>query len=117
MLLEMLSIPHEWHPIEFSDVKSDEYLKINPNGRLPAIEDPNTGITLWEVCRKSSGLCSCLAHIGRSRGRYSCTSLTRTTKTIRSHMLPDPRNTLPSNGWLSRSLVSHQVESNLIQPR
>ena len=24
------------------------YEKVNPNGRVPAIEDPNTGITLWE---------------------------------------------------------------------
>lgn len=24
------------------------YTDINPNGRLPAIQDPNTGVTLWE---------------------------------------------------------------------
>ncbi|KAL6405484.1 glutathione S-transferase [Ilyonectria robusta] len=34
--------------LEFSEVKNESYLKINPNGRLPAIKDPNTGITLWE---------------------------------------------------------------------
>ncbi|GAB7339910.1 hypothetical protein MBLNU457_6436t1 [Dothideomycetes sp. NU457] len=49
MLLEMLSIPHEWHLVEVSDVKGDAYLKVNPNGRLPTIQDPNTGITLCEM--------------------------------------------------------------------
>ena len=29
-------------------VKSEPYLSINPNGGVPAIEDPNTGLTLWE---------------------------------------------------------------------
>lgn len=31
-----------------SELKQPPYEKINPNGRLPEIEDPNTGITLWE---------------------------------------------------------------------
>lgn len=43
-----LGIPHEIVPIPFSDIKKPEYLAINPNGRLPAIQDPNTGVTLWE---------------------------------------------------------------------
>ncbi|KAF4160101.1 hypothetical protein CNMCM6069_009785 [Aspergillus lentulus] len=29
-------------------MKQAAYEKINANGRVPAIEDPNTGITLWE---------------------------------------------------------------------
>jgi glutathione S-transferase len=29
-------------------MKKEPYESINPNGRVPAIEDPNTGITLWE---------------------------------------------------------------------
>lgn len=48
-ILEELEIPHEWREIELNEVKSEEYLKVTPNGRLPAIEDPNTGVTLWEV--------------------------------------------------------------------
>lgn len=47
-ILEELSLPHEFVPIEFSQVKSPEYLAVNPNGRLPAIQDPNTDLTLWE---------------------------------------------------------------------
>ncbi|EAQ92148.1 hypothetical protein CHGG_00383 [Chaetomium globosum CBS 148.51] len=48
MILEELGLPYEHIPIEFKDVKQPEYLAINPNGRLPAIRDPNSGLTLWE---------------------------------------------------------------------
>ncbi|KXH61187.1 hypothetical protein CSAL01_09628 [Colletotrichum salicis] len=34
--------------IDLAVVKEEPYISINPNGRLPAIKDPNTGITLWE---------------------------------------------------------------------
>lgn len=50
MVLEELSLPYEIHNLEFSEVKTESYLEITPNGRLPALKDPNTGITLWEVC-------------------------------------------------------------------
>lgn len=49
MLLEELGLPYKLTKLEFTEVKNPEYVKINPNGRLPAIKDPNTGITLWEV--------------------------------------------------------------------
>ena len=29
-------------------MKQPPYQSVNPNGRVPSIEDPNTGITLWE---------------------------------------------------------------------
>lgn len=48
IVLEELGIPYEVAPIPFSDVKKPEYLAINPNGRVPAIYDPNTDLTLWE---------------------------------------------------------------------
>lgn len=35
--------------VELPDAKKESYTNINPNGRLPAIEDPNTGVKLWEV--------------------------------------------------------------------
>jgi glutathione S-transferase len=48
MILEELNLAHEIEDVPFSDVKKPEYLAINPNGRLPAIHDPNTNLTLWE---------------------------------------------------------------------
>jgi len=48
LLCEGLNIPYEAIHMPFPDLKKPEYLKINPNGRMPAIQDPNTGITLWE---------------------------------------------------------------------
>lgn len=50
MVLEELKLPYYIKQLELSEVKSPSYLKLNPNGRLPTIIDPNTGITLWEVC-------------------------------------------------------------------
>ncbi|KAL2802859.1 glutathione S-transferase [Aspergillus granulosus] len=47
-VLEELGIPYETKFISFAEVKAEPYVSINPNGRIPAIEDPNTGITLWE---------------------------------------------------------------------
>ena len=43
-----LGIPYEHVPIEIGadGARREEYLKINPNGRLPAIEDD--GFVLWE---------------------------------------------------------------------
>jgi glutathione S-transferase len=49
ILLEELGLPYETKFIDFADMKKEPYTSINPNGRVPAIEDPNTGITLAEV--------------------------------------------------------------------
>lgn len=48
MVLEELEIPYIHQVILFKDMKKEPFESINPNGRVPAIEDPNTGITLWE---------------------------------------------------------------------
>jgi glutathione S-transferase len=48
MILEELNVPYTHKMIDFPDMKKAPYEAINPNGRVPAIEDPNTGITLWE---------------------------------------------------------------------
>lgn len=43
-----LDIPYENNFVDFAKLKTPEYEVINPNGRLPAIHDPNTDITIWE---------------------------------------------------------------------
>jgi glutathione S-transferase len=48
ILLQELGIPYEAIAIGLEDIKKPDYLSINPNGRLPAIQDPNTDLTLWE---------------------------------------------------------------------
>lgn len=47
-LMEELGIPYETMPLDFSkkEHKSEEYLKINPNGKVPTIIDD--GFVLWE---------------------------------------------------------------------
>ncbi|KAK5310505.1 hypothetical protein LTR70_009430, partial [Exophiala xenobiotica] len=51
--LELLQVPYDIKLWEFGDdpmkgVKGKAFLAINENGRLPALEDPNTGIVAWE---------------------------------------------------------------------
>ncbi|KAH8429330.1 glutathione S-transferase family protein [Aspergillus melleus] len=48
ILIRELGLAFAVNPIQFSDIKKPEYLAVNPNGRLPSIQDPNTGLTLWE---------------------------------------------------------------------
>lgn len=48
MLCEELSIPYTLEDTQFSELKAPAFLAINPNGRMPAIHDPNTNLTLWE---------------------------------------------------------------------
>ncbi len=48
MILKKLEIPFEENKLALSEVKGPEYTKHNPNGRLPAIWDPNTDLTIWE---------------------------------------------------------------------
>ncbi|KAK3331204.1 glutathione S-transferase [Apodospora peruviana] len=47
-LLEELSLNYVVKSFRFDDVKKPPFINVNPNGRVPAIEDPNTGLTLWE---------------------------------------------------------------------
>jgi len=49
IVLEALGLPYETSLLEFSEVKQEAHVKINPNGRLPTLQDPNTGLDLFEV--------------------------------------------------------------------
>ncbi|KAK7751510.1 hypothetical protein SLS62_006597 [Diatrype stigma] len=53
MILEELGVPYEVEDVPISDAKTPAYLAVNPNGRLPAIIDPNhheqgRDLVLWE---------------------------------------------------------------------
>ncbi|RYP13852.1 hypothetical protein DL767_010541 [Monosporascus sp. MG133] len=48
LVLEELNVPYKSEFLEFKAVKEEPFTLLNPNGRVPAIEDPNTGVTLWE---------------------------------------------------------------------
>lgn len=50
IILEELGLPYETIDIQHysTNEQSPEYLAITPNGRVPAIQDPNNDLTLWE---------------------------------------------------------------------
>lgn len=49
IILEELGVPYHQEFLDFSVLKQEPFISANPNGRLPALEDSNTGITLFEV--------------------------------------------------------------------
>ena len=49
MMLEKMELPYDGKTVELPKAKQEIYVKRNPNDRLPTIEDPKTGSTLWEV--------------------------------------------------------------------
>ena len=54
IMLEETGLPYEWHLIDFGkdDQKTSEFLSLNPNGKIPAMIDPNgpsgTPLALFE---------------------------------------------------------------------
>lgn len=51
--LEYLKLPYEVKIWEFGDdpehgVKGTSMARLTPNGRVPVLQDPNTGVTVWE---------------------------------------------------------------------
>jgi len=55
ILLELLNLPYELKPLTMgdpsvaTDVKNEAYISVNPNGRVPAIVDPNNdNFIVWE---------------------------------------------------------------------
>jgi glutathione S-transferase len=48
-ILKELKVPYESKYLESPEMNTEEYKSLNPNAKVPAIEDPNTGIRLFEV--------------------------------------------------------------------
>ncbi|KAG5949633.1 hypothetical protein E4U53_005804 [Claviceps sorghi] len=48
IILEELGLPYEARNLDFTSVKAEPFISLNPNGRVPGLEDPNTNISLWE---------------------------------------------------------------------
>ncbi|KAL1626094.1 Transcriptional regulator ure2 [Diplodia seriata] len=49
IILEELELPYECKIIDMkTELKAEPFISVNPNGRLPALEDPNTGVKLFE---------------------------------------------------------------------
>jgi GST-like protein len=50
IVLEELGLPYELHDVDLTGLehKQPPFLKLNPNGRVPALYDRDTGITVWE---------------------------------------------------------------------
>jgi GST-like protein len=50
IMLEELELPYTAHPVDIQDKHqhSEEFLKISPNNKIPAITDHETGISLME---------------------------------------------------------------------
>jgi GST-like protein len=65
IFLEETGLPYETREISLQDgeQKRPEFLAVNPNGRVPAIVDPEIGCTIWE-----SG--AILIHLAEKVGRF-----------------------------------------------
>lgn len=49
IILEELKVPYESMYLGTPEMNSERFKSFNPNCKVPAIEDPNTGIKLFEV--------------------------------------------------------------------
>ncbi|ODM21376.1 hypothetical protein SI65_02219 [Aspergillus cristatus] len=85
LTLEELNIPYIMKFVNFTEVKQEPYTLINPNGRLPAIKDPNRAIKLWE----SGAIVKYLIDTYNKEHRMATT-------------IPHQRTITPSNGCISR---------------
>ena len=46
--MEELHLPYTITWISYVDIKVEPFISLNPNGRVPAFKDPNTGVVLFE---------------------------------------------------------------------
>ncbi|OTA91135.1 hypothetical protein M434DRAFT_32934 [Hypoxylon sp. CO27-5] len=48
LVLDELQVPYDIISFRFDDIKKEPFITLSPNASVPAIEDPNTGVVLWE---------------------------------------------------------------------
>ncbi|KAL1305408.1 hypothetical protein AAFC00_002295 [Neodothiora populina] len=70
LMMEELGVPYETKYWDFANLHKPDYEKLNPNGRTPTIEDPNTGLTLWE----SGAIVEYLIDTYDKEGKFTYTS-------------------------------------------
>jgi len=50
IVLRELGVPYKIETFDYTQLKEKPFVDINPNGKAPAMHDPNTNVTLWESC-------------------------------------------------------------------
>ncbi|KAH8429120.1 glutathione S-transferase family protein [Aspergillus melleus] len=70
-VMKELGVPYEIHSFRFEDVKKPPFTNLNPNGRVPAIVDPNTDLVLWE----SGAILQYLEEVYDTKHKLTYTSL------------------------------------------
>lgn len=104
-ILEALRLPYNTHLLELSEVKQESYIKLNPNGRLPTLKDPNTDVTLFEVCVQNVNR---RLIVMLTQSSLVLSYNTSSTSMTRGEIFPTTRwsrNTKLSNGLRFRSQV------------
>ncbi|MGE0339341.1 MAG: glutathione S-transferase N-terminal domain-containing protein [Xanthobacteraceae bacterium] len=69
IMLEETGLPYEWHLVDFdkNDQKTPEFVSLNPNGKIPAILDPN-GPNGAPLALFESG--AILLYLGEKTGKF-----------------------------------------------
>src|SRR5215471_8040524 len=65
-MLEEIGIPYQHVPVRpYTESRSAEYLRINPNGRIPCLDDD--GFIIWESLAINLYLAEAVSRYGRPR--------------------------------------------------
>lgn len=105
ILLKELGLPYTHRGLELSDVKKPPFINVNPNGRVPAIEDPNTGVKLWEVRAEVRPPKDCACANTSRAARSSIISVQHMTRPPRCRTKIPSRSSSSISGYSSRYRV------------
>jgi len=99
MALEALGLPYTVKNWDFGDakggVKSAEFLEINENGRVPALEDPNTNTVSWE----SAAIITHLLHTYDRDHKYHPSRHPHSTDSAVPAVTRDPQALIDFDKW------------------